>query len=252
MKKLFIIFFILKTSLIFSQNFNDKIITVKGDTIRCKVTLVNNGNILFDRKIKDNLEHKSLLLSYVKHIIIDKNNYPQLLLSGKSDTIISGAEIVLPTGNKLVVEQTKLRKNQDKPNSITFIEGKRIIIKLYNNEKKIKGKIDCIKDSSIFVKGYIININKIESLSRHRGGTILVAGLSSVAFLGGVCYIWSATWQPKYDRQGDIINDDTGYVLGIAVAMVIDFAITVPAGIIEAATTKHYRMDNGWKVYVSK
>ncbi|MGD0711395.1 MAG: hypothetical protein ABR968_09460 [Bacteroidales bacterium] len=252
MKKLIILLFILKTSLIFSQSFNDTIINVTGETIIGHVVSVSDYYVIYNIKEETKLNAFSISLNSVKHIVINNNNYPDLTITGKRKSIVSFSGINKPTGNKLIVKQTKLRKNQDKPNSITFIEGDRIVIKRYNNNIIICGKIESISDSSVLVKGNKININEIQRISKRRNGTLLATGLSSVAFLSGIAYVSSATWQPKYDGHEDLINDDTGYLLAILGVAFVDFIITVPAGIIQIATTKYFKMSDGWKLYIVK
>ena len=153
MKRIIIIIFVLKCSLIFSQSFNDKIILLTSDTISGHIMQVNNDNVIIYIKVNDDIQYKNFSLSTVKHIIIDKGNNPELLVSGESESKISNLNGNLPRHDILIVEQTKLRKNQDKPKSISFAKGDRIVIKRFNNKQIVCGKIDTIYDSSVSVKG---------------------------------------------------------------------------------------------------
>lgn len=87
MKKIIIFFFILKYSLIFSQNFKDTIVTKTGDTIKCKITFINDNNIYFDISGNNNLNHEFFSLLKVKKYIITKGIQSEIPKE-KTDTLI--------------------------------------------------------------------------------------------------------------------------------------------------------------------
>ena len=253
MKKLIIIIILIKCSLAFSQEFNDKLITTTGDTIRCQVTSVNNDNVFYAVKIKNDFSIESLSIVYVKKLIIDKENKPQILLTGKRDTLITtGVDDTLAKSKKLIVEQTKLREGNKWPRHITFIAGKRIVIKKYHDKKIIRGPLEYVTDSSILVKGKFIKIKEIQSVQRHSGGTLLVVGLSTSASFIIIAEGVNVLTVPKYDKYGDITNDPTNIIITIFVIGVLDLFTVVPAGIVQLALTKNYRMDKNWKIVISK
>ena len=246
MKTKILIIFILTYSLGFSQSFNDKIITVTGDTISGHIILVNNDNVFYNVNIKNNIDYKSLSLSSVRHIILDKGNHAELLLTGKKDSIIDKTNW---TASKvLIVEKTTLQKNQTIPKSTAFTEGERIVIKRYNNKMIVRGKIESISDSSVSVKGNKIKLNEIQRISKRRGGTLLVTGISTLALSGiseAICN--------NIEQQKNIEDGNGGFSTSLIISIVIcsvDLFIIVPIGIIIAATTKHYWMDKDYKLIV--
>jgi len=64
-----------------AQNFKDKIITLKDDTINCKITLVDNNSVFYDVEIKNIIRNKSIFLVQIKSFIIDKDSKPEVLFS---------------------------------------------------------------------------------------------------------------------------------------------------------------------------
>jgi hypothetical protein len=92
LKKLIIIFFILKCSFIFSQNINDRIVTWNGDTIKCQITLINDFDIFYDLKVKNKIKNESISVLKVRTYILDKNSKPEIYSVKKFDTTMTFAE----------------------------------------------------------------------------------------------------------------------------------------------------------------
>ena len=252
MKKLIIIIFLLKCTLAFSQDFNDKLITTTGDTIRCQVTSVNNDNVFYYIIVKNKINNGGISLMYVKKIIIDKSNNPLILLKGKRDTIITlGKQDSLLASKKLIVERTKLLKNQLQPTRVTFMIGNKVAIEKYNY-KTISGLIENISDSSIQIKGKEIKIKDIKRINKIRGITSTIIGLSC-ALSAGIFFLIISNYQPAEDNNGNYVygNDYTVFVI-ICITSTLTGFVALTAGIIDIATIKYYRMDKNWKIVISK
>ncbi|MGB3946673.1 MAG: hypothetical protein WBM13_01705 [Bacteroidia bacterium] len=86
MKKLLFIVFSLISTLVNSQDFNDVLFTRKGDSIQCKITLINNNWVYFDHKVK-----KSIVNEYIA--IEELNCYVQN--GAKTNITDSNAEGVI-------------------------------------------------------------------------------------------------------------------------------------------------------------
>ena len=72
---------IIYSSLIFSQNFNDKIITMT-DTIKCRINSVSDKIIFYHIPAKKNEEY--IYISKIKDYILDKDSKPTVALRHKS------------------------------------------------------------------------------------------------------------------------------------------------------------------------
>lgn len=95
MKKLWVILLAILSLSSSAQEFKDKIITLKNDTIRCRITLVNSDNIFYDIVLKNYIENEYISIQKIKTFILDKdsnqkyylkhllNKMTQLLLSQK-------------------------------------------------------------------------------------------------------------------------------------------------------------------------
>jgi hypothetical protein len=92
LKKIISILLILKSSLIFSQNFNDKIITWKGDTIKCEITLINDYDFFYDKLINQKIKKDCISTLKVKNYILDKASNPDISITKKKDTSLTVAK----------------------------------------------------------------------------------------------------------------------------------------------------------------
>ena len=247
MKKLiFILFiFLLKCTLAFSQDFNDKIITLAGDTIRCQITLVNNNNIFYNIQVKRNIKNEYISLQKVKNYILDKDSKPEIYVHGKWNILaISGKQDSLRKSKRLIIEQIKLPKGNKQLKYIFLDQGQKIKI-TYKNDSVVRGKIEFVNDSSVIIKNRSIKINEINSITKGVGGRLLIVGVSSTALFAILAAVTAN--QPYNDNS--MFGSPVYLFLPLAF---YDLLIMVPIGIIELASTKHYRMNDNWKIVISK
>jgi len=255
LKKVLIVIFILKSSLTFTQNFNDRIVTLTGDTIRCQITLVNSNNIFYNLKIKKSVQNENISLLQVKDWIIDKNNKPEILLKRQSDSLnLSTKDNSTYQTNTLVAQRTRLRDGQELTSQVMFLIGKKVYIRRYNNDTLVKGVLECVTDSSIMIKGKLIKIKDIKIISKHRGGDILIIGLSSLAVLTVAIFVDKALFDPGVDKYGNAIEAHGYYESEMAFLFCgfLDVVTVIPTGLIKLSLTRHYKMDRGWKLKVAK
>lgn len=76
----------------FSQNFNDKIITWTGDTIKCQITLINDYDIFYDVIVKNKNKNESIPTSKVRNYFLDKESSPDISLTKKKSAITTPAK----------------------------------------------------------------------------------------------------------------------------------------------------------------
>jgi len=238
MRKILVSIFILKTSVIFSQNFNDKIIATTGDTIRCQITLVNNNNIFYDLKVKRSITHEIISLHQVKTYFIDANNKPEILCKNR-DSVKVNTNNNSYTGKYLIVE-----KGIDKH---VFKPGQKVSIVEFNNDKLEKGKIECISDSAIMLKGSLIKIKNIKKISKYKGVVLAKVGIASFVFFASTSYISNNLYLDNEDDNSD--GEVPAVPIISAFFATVSLIAEIPA-IIEVATTKHYKMDKGWRLTV--
>jgi hypothetical protein len=114
-----------------------------------------------------------------------------------------------------------------------FFEGRKVIIKTYDNNRIVQGKIETISDSSITIKKSQIKISQIKSISSYRGIEPTVLGISMAA--AGI------TVAQFSEEMG-------GLMVSVMVALL--GGVTTLFGIVEIATIKYYRMDKNYKLIV--
>jgi len=85
LKKLIIFLVILKSSFTFSQNFNDKIIPLTGDTIKCQIISITDKNIIYKINTPVGSYRDNIYFSYIKDYILDKNSKPKINLKHTID-----------------------------------------------------------------------------------------------------------------------------------------------------------------------
>ena len=93
MKKLITLFFIFKLSFAFSQNYNDKIFTLAGDTIKCNITKISDVNIFYNIKSAKGDDNEHIYFSKVKNYCLDKNSKPKILVKHFGDNTAIPANI---------------------------------------------------------------------------------------------------------------------------------------------------------------
>lgn len=255
MKRVLIFMLVMKFSLLFAQNYNDKIITLKGDTIQCHITSVAKRNIYFDIKTSNKYQNKFMSLFQIKNWIIDNDNNSQLLLNKHNDSIQEKPKIINP--NKvyvLLAKQTKIKKGKEKTKQAVFITSKKVYIKKYHANSLIKGRISVASDSSISIKGETVEVKDIKKISNQRGGDQLIIGVSSLAITGILLSMNNLFFLDKYDKSGNDNNSysNTTYTFVVLGVLILEVMYFIPASIIKLATTKHYKAKRGWKFEVVK
>lgn len=78
--------------MIFSQDFNDKIVTWTGDTINCEINLVNDYDIFYHFKEKNNIRRESIPINKVRNYILAKTSQPEIVSTKKRDTTITAVK----------------------------------------------------------------------------------------------------------------------------------------------------------------
>jgi hypothetical protein len=125
-----------------------------------------------------------------------------------------------------------------------FFEGKKVVIKTYDNNRMVQGKIESISDSSITIRKSQIKISQIKSISSYRGIEPIMLGVSMLA--AGISF-----GQYFADYPDNEYGNSTG-VGGMMVSVMVAFlgGCTTLFGIVEIATIKYYRMDKNYKLIV--
>jgi hypothetical protein len=153
----------------------------------------------------------------------------------------------------LVVENTNPKGQQiHLPNGASkevppriFKEGKRVTITRYDNNKRLKGRIRDLADSSLTLKGNVIRLSEIKSISAYRGveptilgASLLTAGISTAIIL---------------NRHFTHDENEDSYGLGGTVAAVMGAFLggcTAIFGVIQMVTIKQYRMEQDYRLTV--
>ncbi len=236
-----IFIFLLNSSLIFSQDFNDKLFTKNGNVISCQIKKFVHKNVFFLTFDNEGLIHENIAELNLKKIILSNTHSSRLILKKKNDSLVTlDGYGSLMKSEKLILEKTKNRGKQIHQKQVTFKIGQRIKITKNNNEVTV-GKIEYIADSTILLKQNSIKTKEIKKITKGRGGTILFTGLSIAVFASTIEKIRSN----GSNYGGDILLE--GFLI-----VAVDVILTVPLGIVLFANTKHYRMDKGWKITTSK
>ena len=251
LKKAILFFFILKSSLIFSQNFNDKIVTLTGDTIRCQILKIDSSNILYNLKVKKSFQNVYISKSLVKDWMIYKNNLHSTSWNHQGDSLFN---VVNERSNditkSLIAERIITKNGQQLTQQVIFTLGTMVYIRKYNSNTLVNGVIEYVSDSSITINEKSINLD-IKIISKNRGGDVLIIGLSLIALSPIAFMVGRSIYPIKLDQYGDDINGDNilSFDMKIILFDFIDLITVVPQGIVKLATTKHYNTDNGWRLY---
>jgi hypothetical protein len=114
MKKLILFIIIFKASLIFSQNVNDTIFMTGGDTIRCKISSIDENSVHIRIENSNKLYNAIISRIYIKKISTHKENALQIVINGNINTLINlaGYENLAITRQQ-IVEQTKISQRLD-------------------------------------------------------------------------------------------------------------------------------------------
>ncbi len=255
MKRVLIFLLVMKFSLLFAQNYNDKIITLKGDTIHCEITLVNSENIFYTMVFKKDIRNEYMPLTQIKNWIIDKNSKALLLQKAQFDSIAhQGKTDTLLHRNVLIAKRTKVKNGQEQTAKVSFELGQKVYLETISDTFHAKGRIKAISDSFIMVNAERIAINDIGKISKHRGGDVLVMGVSAIAVTGILLSLKNRFFPLKYDEDGDDVNgyDNMTYTLVLVAVIFVEVICFLPAGIIKLAATRHYKAKRGWKFEVVK
>ncbi len=250
MKKALLIILLLKSSLIISQDFNDRIVTLSNDTILCQITFVNGNNIFYDVKIKKAIDHKFLALEKVKTYVLSKDSKADLSMkkSEVKDTPVKYDSLQFK--RILLIQRSVIDTSSVCTEQRKFHVGNRIAIKLYSNDLCIKGRISGIGDSTMTIGANTILYKHIKEIHSLRGRDIFI--------FGGVSYILplgiSIALIARGVQQQSMGNEYAGdYFLG---AMAVAFmGLTISSaielfGIIYRITAKRYNLDKNYKIIV--
>jgi hypothetical protein len=149
----------------------------------------------------------------------------------------------------LVVEKEnqKIRYIRNPKGTLTEIQprsfktGKKVIVKRYDNDTTLRGKIELITDSSLTIKGKSINLSKIKSICAYRGLEPTILGLSMISAGIISVLLFESFENDNYDGGDYNTSNLIGPFLSIAVAFL--GACTTVFGIVETITIKNYKMD---------
>lgn len=255
MKRVLIFLLVIKSSLLFAQNYNDKIITLKGDTIRCEITLVNSENIFYSMVFKRDIQNENMPLTQIKNWIIDKNSKALVLQKAQFDSIVHQAKTdTLSNRNVLIAKRTKVKNGHEQISKVSFELDQKVYLETISDTFNAKGRIKAISDSFIMVNGERVAINDIGKISKHRGGDILLMGVSTLAVTGILLSLSNQFFPAKYDQSGNNYNkyDNLDYTLILMAVIFVEVICFLPAGIIKLATTRHYKAKRGWKFEIVK
>ncbi len=146
----------------------------------------------------------------------------------------------------LLVERTVLKKGQTKPTQRIFHIGKRVAIRQYSSDTLLRGHIETIMDSSIVIKGRIIDLKDIKQISVIRGASIIWAGAAASTF--SLSLLLTGYLVANANENA---NTDLG--IGFALIGVAGFFCSVPVliyGIIDKLTAKQYQLDKDFVIMV--
>ncbi len=106
----------LVSSSTFAQNFNDKIITIKNDTINCNITFINDKNIFYDTQDKKSARSDYIPLLNVKSYNLDKDSKPYIFSDTKDTVNKFSKDDSLNVSQ--YIKKDSIRKNRIRKNSI--------------------------------------------------------------------------------------------------------------------------------------
>jgi hypothetical protein len=239
MKKSLIILFINLCFASYSQDYKDRIITLKNDTIVCKIIEINPYNILYKAKDLSN-ESQTILLNHVSKYILRTDSSNEL-------------SFTVPVKEKyLIIESTKFTDWQSQPERVIYKTGDKVTV--YNNEIGITGKIDSILDSAIFINGRKIKTTEMRRifLVTRRGKTATIIGLSTSIISIGMIYLNGLFYPEKYNDEDEDINSDLNFYYSVTFGCIaLTGGVVAIVGIIEMITVKHYNTNKKWKIYTS-
>ncbi len=132
-----------------------------------------------------------------------------------------------------------------------FKKGKRVTITKNSSNEKIRGRIECLGDSSIIINGQTINLSDVSSIKAYRGVETAIVGGSAFVASFSLFGIFTGTYVPDYNDEGEDQNRYSLFNKQI-VTIVVGFASGVVAlvGIISLASSKRYRMEDGYQLKI--
>ena len=153
LKRLITLSLILKLSLTFSQSFNDKIIPLTGDTIKCHITSITSKCIFYNLITDKSSDFDYIFLTKVKNYELDKDSKPEIDLKyGRNNTIIPSSK-----ENLYVLE-----KSLDSTNRI-LDSIKRLPIK-FNNSYAINVEALIVRDIKLTYTHLLFNRSYLETM----------------------------------------------------------------------------------------
>jgi hypothetical protein len=157
MKRLIIFLFILKLSLTFSQSFNDKIITLTGDTIKCQITSITDKCIFYILKKDKGTDNEYIFFSKVKDYALDKDSKPKIELKYSQDNSTIPANMDSLTALEKILD-SKEKITEKILDSIASIPFK------FNNSYAINVEALIVRDIKLTYTHWLFNRSYIETM----------------------------------------------------------------------------------------
>ena len=147
------------------------------------------------------------------------------------------------TQNILVLQKTTLKSGQTKPDQKIFKQNCSISVRRYSNPKVLRGKIDSINNSSIYLKGNLVDIKDIKRINTFRGKALTFIGPTLI--LTSISLSQFAFTPPNEYGNSYITLAFFPVFFGFVGGMIVTCT-----GLIEILTTKHYHLDKDYKIVI--